>query len=631
MGTIAVNVNSHINITIPAAQSLTYGSKREMGFLLAKDQQGRFLYHRGVESTGMPGEREATVIKEDWSGGLGAYMHDSQRPNRYGMAVSVDCSVPGKVMLGPKRYQVEEKAGSAAFADVVEANAEFSIGGTAYLFIGSGRYFYRLDTWSTTPVFTQVDDIGVASESKSFTVFQERLLAAIEGTNNYRYTADGTTWAANGGAGNARYANRFAVVNNVLHKMRGQELASCFSAADAQAGTWTVQATIGDVCYLHEILGMDGSIVVAQEDGIYSIDAFKGWPEDLWPELKAIRHVDNGQRSRVWDNMLWYPTVGAKLFAIGPGGRLFMEPQLQQERELELSNTNYSNLAGPVRALGISDRALFASVQRISPSNSNHRMLKLVKDSQNRYVWHNVAELEYAQQGNVWVTSGSTGGGPVVWSAQGVAYNYHPAYWILPKGNDPLQDDRCRFEANGTLYEPWYDMGYPSYKKHWTFIDLWCVKPATATITLKAVDEYGNIGINSVALTDGWNRVAFAAGFVGRWVRFEYAFTTSAAASTPQLQKYQIHAQVLFPVRYLVDATLDLQEAANKGRDSLKEVINFLRDLNIVERPVTLTDYHGIDYSVMPVVSGIEEIGPSYDNMNWKTQVRVRLREEETV
>lgn len=630
-GTVGTKpADGDITIEINSTETLSYGTRYKMALRLTADQQGNRAWTQGYQADpNAAAARQLVTDKRDWSGGFGAYLHNPEIPNRYATSVSVDCSVPRTAILGPLRHEAPETTGSEAFASVIHSACEFTVSGTTYLFICSDRYIYKLVNWSTTPTFTRVADLGSGKTSYSMVVFKDVMYIAVTGANKYKYTTDGSSFNDNTGAsGNGRYATRFAVINAVLHKMYGQLHSTCDNDADAKAGVWTSESTIGNST-VQEILGLHDSVVVAEEDGYYNLD-YGGNIHDIRPELKVLQDVDNGQRARVWHEKAFIPLLGGRLdMWPGDAPAQAVDPQLQQDYPLELPVVaEYSSVAGWVRALATHPEYLYASVQRQAPANDNHRILKLNEDY-GSLIWHLMAEQESDEQGLMWVTGGSTSG-PVLWVGQGAKsdFNYHPAYYILPKGRNPLQDSRCDFADSGTLYEPWDNGGYPSDYKLSNYLEVWCVIPTGGGITVSVIGDDGTEGITDSALADGYNRVNYSTGWYQKKRRVEFAFTTSDNDVTPQVTHWRDFCEVQFACRSEISCVIDVQSSASKGLYTAEEVNTFMLDLAKTTHPITVVDMWGVNWTMRPVRPYPQAKAGQYDDRKWNQAVQLAMLEE---
>jgi hypothetical protein len=620
--------NAIFKLEMNALETPAYGVKKSIGIVVANTKEGAPRY----SISGLQQEQEVVLEKSDWSGGLGAYLHNPNQPNRYGMAITADCTVKGKMMLGPYRYEVGPGSGDAAFASTCKAATEFPVATVPTLFIGNGRYFYKLAGWGSSPYFDQVHDLGSATESYNFTQYQSYLFAAVEGAVGYRYTTDGASWTTSNLGSNGLYANRFAVVNGALHKMRGQQHAVVTAVAAAlNAGSnWSTESLLGDICWMHEILGANNSIVICQEDGIYTIDGF-GTVVDLFPELKTVRNVDNGQRSRVFMNDVYYPTAHGQLWWLSSSREKPRDrhPATVVEKPLELDTDEYASLAGPIRALAIHPKWLYAVVQRIAPAGENHRLCRMQVVNGN-VVWHNVAELEYQEQGIAFVTSGATSG-PVLWVSQGEDFNYKLAYYILPKGDDPTLDNRCRFESNGAVYEPWWDGSLSTWDKRHTILRVRAVVPtANTSITVNLIDDEGNEGITDAPVVDGYSEIAVADNFDPKRSRLTWGLYSTDPTHTPWVEWYQLKAIARSPVRRQFNMVIDMDKSQLAGF-SPKEVHDFWLALQYVQYPVTLTDHWNHTFKVMPKNNASSEAPSSHDANQWHEGASLVLIEEEPV
>ena len=257
---------------------------------------------------------------------------DGRPDGRYRIAVGVDCSVRGRMLMpGPDITQY-----TPGTRDTTQpVNRFFDMGGQVHWL--NGRYLIRRDTDSSTTV---VQDFGAGKVARDVAVFGPN-----SGTTVYAYVAMGEAdniWRYDGATATQHAslkATSFCVRGTDLHRSLNTNQVS---TADTNSDPWTAtnwapsnQYYIGDksspisrmVTHGSGVSGPGGTdfLLIYKTDGIYSVNP-AGEDQQFFPHLKSGVFPDNGEVTGSFGNdqvvrmgeTLWRITPEMEGEPIGP-------------------------------------------------------------------------------------------------------------------------------------------------------------------------------------------------------------------------------------------------------------------------------------------------------------------------
>jgi len=640
-----VGANVHTKLTFDGTEGLPAGVSRSMGFKIAKTGQG-YDYNAyddasrevvdQVQRAGFPIDPQTLKIryqKEDWSGPFGVY---KQRPgeNRPAFTVGIDHRF-NKPLLAPRQYTAGVGSGQTALPARVSAVAEFK--GTMYVAI-AGRLVYKLDNWSggvgaayLTLVFTHSN---VNAVLRDFVVYNDVLYVAAGESATYAYTTDGAAWTESTRGAPDDKAEQWRVIHGMLFKSRVPYY--CYQTTNGQNGAtaWSLTAVLGDsqaAITALELLAVNDNLVMAKEEGLFNIDP-EGNVSDLYPELQKLREPGNGFHSTVWNNVLFYPTYRGEEFAWRDGRPMRVTPALQQERRLETSPAYLGTFIGRIRAHAGTQDYMYVEMKR--ESDGYHRILVLQDVGDGNYRWYTLLDLATTTSDELFVSSHATSG-PVLWATTSTELGNMIAYWTLPAGPDPLQDSRYRFGTQGTLYEPWLDMGCPTTTKRWAEIEVeaMATQGTGCKIIFRVIAEDGTQ--TQRELTPGTaatiTTLRLPKAFFAKKIRIEIEFASDNALHTPVLLAYSVIAYVLpAPVR-VFEFTCEIPGSGVQGGIAEQKVARaFLNAVRSAQMPMEFTDIFGDVWCVIPFPPPPSEATTAHERGRWDEAWHVALIESQT-
>lgn len=276
-------------------------------------------------------------------------------------------------------------------------------------YLASARTIWKYDT------FFKAQDVQPGTVT-SMVLFNDQLCSAMGGSQEWEKSTDGSTWAANGLAGDNRYADSFAVTmsrigNPVLWKALSPNKLAASTNPNADLG-W-VNYTIGDSDSAITGLTVEDNILYIQkEDGVWRLSP-NGVAYNLTPGWRQTRSVDAGEGAVGWDGFVYVPAQRGALwrFDTRDNTRRTVQPGITGGDTAEYSGKITSNIGYGHHLYS------FLIDQQDDPAVYSHVMKGHPMDN-GVFRWAHLAKLDAGRVESCWVTELTAGVPRLFWASK---------------------------------------------------------------------------------------------------------------------------------------------------------------------------------------------------------------------
>lgn len=342
------------------------------GFLLASDEQGVKQYQVGLTPLlapqtrfsannlyeGQPPEVTLVIAAETWVRGAGYEDYKTNNPETddphnltlYNYSRGVDLSVPGQVILSPKRNLALDSNGD-----------EVSSAPLQYITTSFGTFLITEDViyqWDTDDkCWIERDSSG--SFGRGACEFNGNLFVP-RGPSPYIYSSDGTTWTASGLTDDnadcfctrGDDGDATSPTLNVLVKLYDGQV-SVNTDGTGSSNQWGAADTIGPSNETAKwVVPADDALLIFKTEGIYRYDFLN--VDDIW-KAQYLKD-DNANYVFQWRNGLFYANYGDRLLEYDP-----IENTLEYVYPPEDSDS--TEIKGAITGIGGDDDNLYLTIQ----------------------------------------------------------------------------------------------------------------------------------------------------------------------------------------------------------------------------------------------------------------------------
>lgn len=500
---------------------------------------------------------------------LGAFYSWRLLAGTYAYAQNGDARFPRLVLPGPYQNSVN----LPSIADYPRCALQYG----PDLYVGAGRYIYRIPGGVGTPAIDQ--DLGAGNVAWSMQTFGGALFCgtSVGATSS---SAPGLLWQkATPGAGG--WTNTTGLFRKSLatawytavgtagavgaYQMIGQDTSSSVrnvATAPLTAANWGASIPIGDTTYgINRLIGDQTHVYIAKTNGLHDLDGVTGYTPNLMPFFAAGLDDENGIAGHSSGGEIYTAhlsglfrmdvsgSLSSRIVTVTPGHGL---PNETPVRGKILASTSW----GPWQIMAVYNgvdtyicwgRDIMQGDAGVSPFGYGYGYGPSPSAiGPSPMLWHGGLVYLPGQRCYLLYVSGLTSPARL-WFGNGQALRW----CLLPRTENPLQDSEYDYANQWSLWLPGQDWGHPATPKALLQVDVEADNfGAGASMVVNVNAEGGSYTQWGVANTSPQSQLPMVQPYTGRriGVRLDGFNTTTSPAI---LRVLMPRAQVRVAVRML--------------------------------------------------------------------------------
>src|SRR3990167_7377571 len=347
----------------------------------------------------------------------------------YVSARGVDAAFPGQLILQPLATTVSVASGAPALASPFK-QVDFTVGGSTNTYlIQEGTTVHYLN-YDSPRAWTAVASLNTHNATDA--VVHGGAIPVSFG-HGHKYTSTGTVFTSVPSTA----TDRLGVLGQNIWR---SDNPNTLYSASAINGTWSSAYTVADSSFnVNSIVVLEQVLMVAKEDGIYSIDA-EGVVTPFTPELRTQANTDFADVSAAttFNGDYYFRTLNGLVMISGSDG---------SKRRVGLDQLVSPDIPTPVvRALTADDRFLYA----ICDNSSNDLMIlrRNIYGAWHTFYWDGSAGTK---RGRHVAISSALGYPALFFSYYDGSSTYTTKQIRLSTFPNPRQDTNYRYDTSSTL------------------------------------------------------------------------------------------------------------------------------------------------------------------------------------
>ena len=542
----------------------------------------------------------------------------------YAYAINADARFPRLVLPGPLMTSVALTGATDHARTAADYNGD--------LFVGAGRYLYRLAGGTAAP--TQDQDLGAGANAWDFETFLGNLYLGTS-LGSTSQSAPGLLWQRTGGGAwtntaglnrkslaTAWYVTTGTLGSSGAFQLIGQDgISSIRNVATAPlvAGNWGASIPIGDTTYgINRLIGDQVHVYVAKTNGLHDVDGMTGYAPNLMPFFAHTLDDENGIAGHSSGGFIYTSHVSglfrmdvsgaaaARIVTVTPGHGLPNETPIRGKITASTSYGAWQIVAvyNGTDTYIMWGRDIMQGDAGVSPLGYGYGYgPSPTAIGPSPMLWHGGLTVLPGQRCYCLFVSGLTSP-PRLWVGAAAPGGPYTVQWcVLPRTENPLQDSEYRFSASWQLFSLGNDWGHPATPKQLLEVDVEADNlggPTQLAVNVNA--EGGSWSQFGVANTSPAAQLVAPQAFIGRRIglRLDGTGTTTVPAVIRVLMP---RAQIRPAVREVRTYQLLMGEGGQDrfgGRDITRAIEEYRFLLGLQTGDITpFRDEFGESYRVL--------------------------------
>lgn len=395
-------------------------------------------------------EIDNPIAFERWDDGAGfedSRLSQTNRCTCYHYSRGIDPSWRNRLYLSPARQTLLVSSAEVAAAPAYTSRT------TKGVFIACGRYLYEV---TSSSALTLREDLGSGNAFTGPVVEHNGNLFAPTGDSDpYEVSTDGITWTQVATITD-KNATKFVVRGqssnaSVLWKTNSTGALKTNTDGTSSGGEWSAVVQAGHTAYtVNSLVAANNDILVFKQDGLHIYDTAMN---TIFVDLSLYRSY-NGSHAVQWSDGKVYTSYGDRLMAFDPfantGGIEFPWPSFEGKGGSEINGT--------ITAFTVDADYIYFALKNVA---GNTYIMKGTPGTG----FHTIAYLGANDCNTMFLAPPADvhADNPSLIIGYGTAVRY---FINVRQGKTPDTDANYRFDTTeGTLYEPWQDVGARGFKK----------------------------------------------------------------------------------------------------------------------------------------------------------------------
>jgi hypothetical protein len=551
---------------------------------------------------------------------LGAFFSWRLLGGTYAYGINADARLPRVVLPGPYVNPVS----LPSIADYPRCAQDFA----GDLYVGAGRYVYRIPGGTGTPVIDQ--DLGAGSVAWSMQTFNGNLYVGTsvgstsQSAPGLLWQKSAGTWSNTAGLNRKSLAQAWYQTSGALgtvgqFQMIAQDGVSSIrnvATAPMTAANWGASIPVGDTTYgINRLIGDQTHIYVAKTNGLHDVDGVTGYAPNLMPFFAQAIDDENGIAGHSSGGQIYTAhlsglfrldvsgAASSRLVTVTPGHGL---PNETPVRGKILASTSYGPWQIVSQYNGVDTyvsmgRDIMQGDAGVSPFGYGYGYgPSPTAIGPSPMLWHGGIVQLPGQRCYLLYVSGLTSP-PRMWFGNG----QNLCYCVMPRTENPLQDSEYRYAQSWSFVIPGQDWGHPATPKQLLQVDIEGDNIGGGSLVAVSVNaENGAYSQIGTANTSPYSQLLLTQQFIGR--RIGTLLQGSGTQTTPAiLRVLMLRAQIRTYVRAVRTYQILLGEG-NLDRFGGRDIGRAIEDYRRLERLVTgdivnLRDEWGETYRALVV------------------------------